>query len=382
MKILLVSFATQPDRGSEGGVGWHMLKSAFQVSQQTESELHVIIDHRDAPGVLGSIEKLDPKLARNIHTVALPLMAQNRFGKSKSRASYLAWYPMALRRAFKLHAEFNFDIAHQVTFATASLPPVLPAPIRHKVWGPVAIARQPALGINGTASLLDTATTYAAKNLGRNLSRFPDECIAQNEQTARILRKAGIKNTIEPNIIVEPGTPQETIPNSIVFSGNLVDRKRPWILLQALNHPSMRDFTATFVGDGNLRGYLESYVRLERMNSRVNFLGRVDHGTSISTIARADVHVLPSSREGAPWVVGEAAAHGVPSVVSSISGASTVVELSGDLGCVVKEKRNDEDISDGFRRAIRDTSGKTWTPSARWTERRLPTLLSDVWQLG
>ncbi|WP_394855751.1 glycosyltransferase [Rhodococcus opacus] len=186
---------------------------------------------------------------------------------------------------------------------------------------------------------------------------------------------------LEPNIIAEPVNEETTDQTQLVFSGNLINRKRPWIALQALAQPALKDFTLAVVGDGPLRSQLESFTRQERLTSRVQFLGRLEHSEAVSRVASSSILLLPSKREGAGWVVGEAAAAGTPSVVLGNSGAATVVRLSGDMGAVVPETSSARDSLREYCDAIVEVHRRgRWKPSNRWSANRLPELLTSVWR--
>lgn len=379
MTALIISFTTRPNEGSEGGVGWNFLLAAAQLAQSRAIRVHAIIDERDADSVRAAIALTSFGQFLELHPVAIPTQLRDRFGASRSRGSYLAWYPGAFKLAVRLHREHSFTTAHQVTFATATLPPVLPRSLPQKIWGPLAVASQPLVNAHGRVDRSDAMQTAIAKKVGIRFATYPDICLVQNRLTARALHDQVENIIVEPNIVVEPDSAKEPIAGKLVFAGNLIDRKRPWILLQVLKTHIMRDFVVEFVGDGPLRGSLESFTRQERLDNRVNFRGRVTREESLDIISSSSALVLPSSREGAPWVVGEAAARGVPSVVSDISGAGTVVELSG-MGVEIVENSDPIRTINEFRCGIlKATENPDRTPTSRWSAARLPNILDDIW---
>lgn len=117
----------------------------------------------------------------------------------------------------------------------------------------------------------------------------------------------------------------------ILFSGKLIDQKRPFDLLKAYELLS-RDLKASliFVGDGKLRNELEGHVKQNNLEN-VYFAGFRNQTELGEFYAIADVFVLPSSFE--PWglVVNEAMSFGLPIIISDQVGAG------GDL---VKEGIN------------------------------------------
>lgn len=122
----------------------------------------------------------------------------------------------------------------------------------------------------------------------------------------------------------------------ILFSGKLVERKRPDLLLEALlrlNDQTPNHFVALFVGDGPLRSSLEERARSVGLPHR--FVGFQDQRNLSQFFHAADVLVLPSEH-GETWglVVNEALAHGLPAVVSDAVGCAPDLITPGVNGAV------------------------------------------------
>ncbi len=90
-------------------------------------------------------------------------------------------------------------------------------------------------------------------------------------------------------------------------------------------------------GDGDRRPFYESLARDLKIADRVTFLGRVSDEELPNVYRSADVHVLPSINGGEAFglVTLEAAASGLPSVVSDLPGVRTLVE-KGRTGYLAK----------------------------------------------
>jgi glycosyltransferase involved in cell wall biosynthesis len=119
----------------------------------------------------------------------------------------------------------------------------------------------------------------------------------------------------------------------LLFSGKLVPRKGPDLLLQAIKQlqPALRQqIVVVFLGDGHLREALGSLANSEPVVD-VRFLG-FQNQTSLSRYYHcADLLVMPS-QVGETWglVVNEALHHGLPCVVSSSVGcAPDLIETGG-----------------------------------------------------
>jgi len=103
---------------------------------------------------------------------------------------------------------------------------------------------------------------------------------------------------------------------SVAFVGRMVRQKRPDLLLEAVAHARARGVAirADFVGDGPELRMLEERARTLRLDVRdIRIHGYLADPTDV--IAASDLLVLPSTAEGCPVVVMEAAALGRATLV-------------------------------------------------------------------
>jgi glycosyltransferase involved in cell wall biosynthesis len=120
----------------------------------------------------------------------------------------------------------------------------------------------------------------------------------------------------------------------IVFSGRLIDKKRPDIALDAFFEIAeiFTDWDLVFVGDGILKKSLISKVPVH-YGKRINFTGFLSDQNEVSAIYRAsDILILPSDYE--PWalVIHEAVAAGMAVVASDVVGAAIDLVEEGKNG--------------------------------------------------
>ena len=124
-----------------------------------------------------------------------------------------------------------------------------------------------------------------------------------------------------------PEVPKERAP-TVVFLGRLVAMKRPEDALDAfrLLRESCGEARMWVIGDGPL---LESLQR--RAEPAVTLLGRVETDELRERLARAQVLVATSVREGWGLNVSEAAACGTPTIGYGVPGLVDSIEASGGL---------------------------------------------------
>jgi glycosyltransferase involved in cell wall biosynthesis len=380
MNKVLVSFSTRPGRGGEGGVGWGFLRAAAEYSLRNNVVTHVVVDARDVADIAGAVSSVPGASQLRISPVSLPVWALQRYGDARTRASYLAWLPAARRAVRDLVGGGAVDLVHQVTFATATMPSVLPRSNRVKrVWGPVAMPFEP-MGARGAAQawwrerLFKLARRAAIQN-----SRRADFLIATNELTAGEFRRAGRRTEVEPNIAVDlhamPKVEQD--PLLVSIAGLLIDRKRPWVAIEALATQELAAYRLQVIGDGPLRTALEELAVRLGVKDRVEFLGRLAHRDALAAIGRSRLLLHPAAREGAAWVIGEAAALGVPTVAFADVGSASTVLLSSNGGEVVEAgKWPGRSLAEGAARALARPAPE---PVSRWHSDRFVDLLERWW---
>ncbi|NDK91867.1 glycosyltransferase family 4 protein [Gordonia desulfuricans] len=116
-------------------------------------------------------------------------------------------------------------------------------------------------------------------------------------------------------------------PAELLFAGRLEYEKGVQDLLAALprirrTHPGT---TLTIAGAGTQLDWLTELVTKYRLTRTVTFLGAVDHHRLVELMHRCDAIVLPSRYEPFGIVALEAAATGIPLVVSTAGGLGEAV---------------------------------------------------------
>jgi glycosyltransferase involved in cell wall biosynthesis len=123
----------------------------------------------------------------------------------------------------------------------------------------------------------------------------------------------------------------------ILYSGKLIDKKRPLDLLKAFHQLNDANTTLFYMGDGPLRNELEAYVSKHQVKNVVisGFINQSEIGTIYSM---ADLFVMCSGI-GETWglSVNEAMNFGLPVIVSSTCGSSYDLVSNGINGFVFKE---------------------------------------------
>lgn len=138
----------------------------------------------------------------------------------------------------------------------------------------------------------------------------------------------------------------------ILCVSKLVEREMPINVIDAiikLNDPSI---TLIIAGDGNKRQFLENYVDMHSMKTKIKFIGYTNYQTLPLLYAIADLFIHPSKNE--PWGVSiqEAMSCGLPVISSNFVGAGFDLIKEGVNGFIYKH--NDiEDLVQKIQAALK-----------------------------
>ncbi len=131
---------------------------------------------------------------------------------------------------------------------------------------------------------------------------------------------------IEPSLFPEPAPPPPGGPH-LVAIGRLAEQKGFPLLIDAMAQaaPDLPDLRLTLVGDGPLRGVIETAIAAQGLGPRIALTGWQDEAGVRATLGRSQALILPSFAEGLPVVVMEAMAAGRPVIATAIAGVPELV---------------------------------------------------------
>lgn len=120
---------------------------------------------------------------------------------------------------------------------------------------------------------------------------------------------------------------------NIIFVGQLIKRKDPFILVRACMELKF-NLKITIVGDGYLKKELNTFLRRNNLtNIKFKFLEQVKNQKLMEIIQKNDVLVLPSRFDGFGFVVREAIKYGTYTIVSNQVGSKDLLQ-NGKKGAV------------------------------------------------
>jgi len=128
----------------------------------------------------------------------------------------------------------------------------------------------------------------------------------------------------------------------IVMVGRLWEQKNPMCLINAAKYliGEHDDIKIDFIGDGELRDEMETFINSHGLDNQVQVLGWSNNVEF--DLPNYNLFVLPSLWEGMPLAILEAQACGLPAIVSNIPGNSDLV-IHGVNGFLF-DKNNVKDL--------------------------------------
>ena len=122
--------------------------------------------------------------------------------------------------------------------------------------------------------------------------------------------------------------------------------------LQAIPSLLKKDPELTFLigGDGELSPYIQSYIKDNKLEHKIQFTGWIDRENLPDYLNELTLLVIPSSTEGLPNLMLEAMACGTP-VISTPVGAIPDIITNEETGFIIKQNTSNQ-IEQGILHAI------------------------------
>lgn len=236
----------------------------------------------------------------------------------------------------RLHAVTPFDMVDAQFFypdgpAAAKIARDLGLPLAIKargsdihLWGDRESARRQMLAAAKQASALLSVSRALARDMiamGMPEDRIHVHYTGLDRERFRPLERQAARQLVS----AIPALQVWSTGPLLLCVGALVPIKGQAIAIRALTHLP-EDVRLAIAGTGGDESALKALTRQLELESRVQFLGAVEHDLLPQLLCAADAMVLPSEREGLAnaWI--EAIACGTPIIIPDIGGAREVVQ--------------------------------------------------------
>lgn len=121
---------------------------------------------------------------------------------------------------------------------------------------------------------------------------------------------------------------------TVLTVARLIERKRIEDLIKAVSllvKDNITNIKVKIIGDGNMRGQLESLAQNLNVSEYIEFLGYIPHEKLPSYYSSSDLFVLPSKNEGMSNTILEAMASGLPIITTNTGGTQELISGNGIL---------------------------------------------------
>jgi len=340
-RVLVVGYACEPDRGSEPGAGWGLVRS---ISEFADCVVLVGPEHIEA---FRAWEAANPGAPIRFVEVPEPAWGQRaKWHRIPWNGLYLFWQRRALATARALDAEQPFDAVYHATYSSYWLPSLAAEFDVPFVWGPVGGAATTPVRLwpmLGWAGLLDEVLDRICVRFAswwpstRRTWRRATVPIVQNAETlARLPRAVRGRAYLLGHIsfIDMPEVPRRERGSHLLFVSSLESRKGLRLALHALAR-TPEDVRLVVVGDGPQRRALERLAEDLGVAERVEFRGKLPRHEVFEQLAKAAGLVYPALREEGGMALGETLLSGTPVVVLGNGGPRDTASLATDPDRVV-----------------------------------------------
>lgn len=364
LKILISAYACEPDKGSEPGVGWRLVKHISPYH-----ELWVLTRRNNK----NSIEQA---LAReplpNVRWVYFDLPKFLCFWKSGQRGVQLYYYFWQIGAYFiakKLHNKIKFNLTHHITFGSMRYPSTisfLPVPF---IWGPLGggeiIPKRlwRYFTLSGKIYQYVRALNFCFLKIDPLLIgtiKRSSLSIARTEATVRLIRQLGGKNIImfgetalteeEIGYFSDLPVPRNSTLRFISIS-RLVHIKGISLAIRAFADAGIKGSEYWVVGEGPECDLLKRLSEKLNISSQIKFLGKLSHNETLRILSESSVFIHPSLRDAGSWVLVEAMAAGIP--VICLDMGDQALEVSEEAGIRIKTESLEQIVKDLSKAMIR-----------------------------
>ncbi len=346
MKILVSAYACEPAKGSEPYVGWNLPRHLARYNQ-------IVLLTRG-----NNREKIEAELRKtptaNLTVAYFDLPKWLRWWKKGNRGIhvyYYLWQIGAYAKARRLHKQFDFDVAHHLTFGMDWIPSflwLLPVPF---VCGPlvgaetvarsfrrtfswVAIARENVRACVRRLVQFDPVMRMAARRTAVALASGPqlrERLIKLGYRDVRLCASVAISRR-EIDSVSGNGVRPKSGRMRFVCVGNLFAFRAFDAVLGAFSSVlrDVDDAELWFIGDGPERRTLTSKAQQLGVARAVTFWGTVARDRVLKLLSDCDVLVYPCLRGAISMACLEAMAAGLPVITLDIGG--TALQVSDQAG--------------------------------------------------
>lgn len=375
LKVLQISFACEPERGSEPSVGWNV---AWQASRTQPVWVLTDPSHRDkVEAWLTKHGETNIKVSYHAMPVWCQWMWKIQFTVN---LYYYLWNIGAARTARALHAKERFDVVHHVTYVRYWMPSAGSALGIPFVWGPLGGGESAppgflkGLGLKGRSEEALRAVmrwVFERDPRLKACAKASTVAVACSQETAVRMRRLGVKDLrVMSSIGIDPGglgtiaTRPADGKVRFISVGRLLHWKGFHFGLEAFAKADLDNAEFVVVGGGPQLERLKALATTLGIAHRVTFTGELPWRDGLKQFQQADVLVHPSLHDSGGFVLLEAMEMRKPVICLDLGGPGVYVNsFTGFAVKAVSIPQVIDDIAAAMRKlagdgALRATLGE------------------------
>jgi glycosyltransferase involved in cell wall biosynthesis len=339
-------------------MGWHW---AVEIARMGH-EVHVLTRANNVEAIERGLAQLDgPRLT--VHGYDLPRWARGwKKGLRGVRLYYALWQWGAYRRARKLHAVLQFQLAHHITFAVYRQPsfmgrlgiPFVFGPVGGGENAPPSLRRSLPLRGRIAEALRSAANRMASIDpLLRATFRHASLILCKTSETLEQIPAQLHSKCICVQDVASDGDsvtqgPADGGGPRFLFAGRLLYWKGVHLALRALKElrRDLPDAILTVVGDGRDRAWLQELAHALDVDRAVEWRGWLARSEVLEMYSRHAAFVFPSLHDSGGTVVMEAMSQGLPVICLDLGGPGAMLPANCGFKIPARGRTEQQVITD------------------------------------
>ena len=357
MKILLLAYACEPNRGSEPGIGW---KWAVNLCLDSSKEVYVLTRENNKPVIETYAQ--NNTIPKNLHVyyydLPRPLIWAKKHGLPIN-IYYGLWLYYASYYAYNLHQKIKFDMAHHITFGVfrdASCLYRLNIPYVVGPLGGGEYTPKQLLKIYSKSYRLKEHIRRFANNLSllnpllhKTLNRS-DLILTKTQDTKNVLKKWANKINIQLEIGINEIKYSDTKrqKQQFLYVGRFIELKGIYLILNAFlrykaKHPKAELF---LIGKGELQPFITAFIKEKELENNIHIIHWLKQEELALYYQTTQVMLFPSLHDSSGNVVLEAISNGLPTICLDCGGPVSVLGKRFENDIVKTGNKNVNEIID------------------------------------
>lgn len=350
--ILATTYAVNPYKGSEDGMGWNFI---CQIAKNHQVIAITRKNNREA--ITQYCLESPNEIHQNIRFYYFDLPYWMRFWKRKEKGAMLYFFLWQLfLPLFVWMKGIQFDLAHNLNFHTDWIPTFLWLLGKPTVWGPIGhhpqLKKEFIQPFYGKSAYYKSQAKWWIKKLNWLLNPFlmlsvffSKKIIIMSDKAADGLAIPDHKKMVMPSVGTSAPTRQHQAKKKhfqLLMVGRMVPLKGFDIAIESfacfykqLPIKYQQEVSLHLVGKGPYRDKLMQQAQQLQIADAVQFTDWIEHAALSRLYQEASAFLFPSY-EGAGMVVAEALSHGLPVICFNNCGPGTFVKVN----CGIKVSTN------------------------------------------